>query len=406
MEFRIDRLGMEGDGIATGPQGDIYAPFTLPTEIVRGQLEGDRLANVGVLQSSPQRIAPVCKHFGTCGGCALQHASDPFLADWKVDIIRRALAAHGLTAPFRAIVSSPPNSRKRAVFAGRRTKKTVQVGFHGRNSGAIVPIEECHLIVPELLSAMPALQKLAKLGATRNTGIRMSVSVSDTGLDVGISEAKELEASVQEEVISIAIEDDFARLTWNGDVIALARPPSRRFGNAQVTPPSAAFGQATSQGEAALVAGVLEAVSGASRVADLFSGCGTFTLPLAEKAEVHAVEFDQAMLAALDAGWRHANGLKRVTHESRDLFNRPLLPAELNHFDAIVIDPPRAGAQAQCTQIAPSKITRLAYVSCNPVTFARDVKQLAVAGFIMDWLQPVDQFRWSGHVELVASFRR
>lgn len=406
MELRVERLGMEGDGIGHGPDGDIYVPFCLPGEIVRGKVTGDRMPDAEILTASRHRVTPICRHFGTCGGCSLQHASGAFLADWKVEALSRALGAHGLSAPLRPIITAPANSRLRAVFAGRRTKKTVQVGFHGRASGAIIPISECHLIAPELLAARPALEALTRIGATRSSPVRLGVTLCDTGLDVAVTDAKPLAAALQAAAIAIAITHDFSRLSWNGEIIAAARPAARRFGRAIVVPPPGAFAQATSQGEAVLVAGVLEATNGAKRIADLFAGCGTFTLPLAELAEVHAVETDAAMLAALDAGWRQATGLKRVTHAARDLFARPLLAAELGRFDAVVLDPPRVGALAQCAQIAASAINRLAYVSCNPVSFARDAKVLAAKGFVLDWIQVVDQFRWSGHVELVARFRR
>ncbi len=406
MDLRIERLGMEGNGIARGPHGEIYVPFALPGEDVRGQIADGRMAGAEIRRASPHRVVANCRHFGACGGCALQHASDNFLAKWKVETLTRALAAHGLNATLQPILTSPPFSRRRAVFAGRRTKKTVQVGFHGRLSATIVPISECHLIHPDLLSALPAIEQLTKIGATRTASIRLSVTLCDTGLDVSVTEGKPLQGTMLTDLATIAVAHDLARLAWNREVVALTRPPSRRLGQAVVVPPPGAFVQATPQGEAALVASVQQATMGAKRIADLFAGCGTFALPLAENAEVHAVESDATMLAALDAGWRQANGLKRLSHEPRDLFSRPLLPAELNKFDAIVLDPPRAGALAQCNQIAASTVRRLAYVSCNPASFARDAKALANQDFRIDWIQPVDQFRWSGHVELVAQLSR
>lgn len=406
MELMIERLGLEGDGIGRGPDGDIYVPFTLPSETVSGEFVDGRMKIGDILVTSPDRVTPVCRHFGTCGGCTLQHASDKFLAIWKVETVIRALAAHGLSAKMQPIVVSPASSRRRATFAGRRTRKTVQVGFHERHSSMVVAISECHLVEPQLLAAVPALAGLTRIGATRSLPIRMTVTLTDAGLDAGIIDGKELSAEMRDEAIIVATNHDFARLTWNGEVIVFARPAVRRFGKAIVALPPAAFGQATAAGEAALVASVKNVTDGAGRIVDLFSGCGTFALPLAEHAEVHSVEMDSAMLAALDIGWRQTSNLKRVSHEIRDLFARPLLAKELDLFDAIVLDPPRAGASAQCHQIAESKVNRVAYVSCNPVTFARDAKLLVGNGFKIDWIQCVDQFRWSGHVELVASLRR
>lgn len=189
-------------------------------------------------------------------------------------------------------------------------------------------------------------------------------------------------------------------------MIAQRAPPVQRFGVADVCPPPGAFLQATKHGEAHLLAAVQEAVAGARRIVDLFAGCGTFTLPLAKDAEVLAVEGEREMIVALDKGWRMAKGLKTVTHAARDLYRRPLLPDEFAKFDAVVMDPPRAGAEAQTAELVRSKIARIAYISCNPVTFARDAAQLVAGGFTLDWVQPVDQFRWSSHTELAAQFSR
>ena len=406
MKLKIERLGLEGDGVGRGPDGEAYVPFTLPGEIVSVEIVDGLMKIADILERSPHRINPVCRHFGSCGGCSLQHASDEFLATWKVETVIRALAAHGLGAKMRPIVVAPVSSRRRATFAGRRTKKTVQVGFHARLSNTVVPINECHVIEPQLLAAVPVLAGLTRIGATRSSPIRAAVTLTDAGLDVGITDAKEMSAEMRSDAIKLASDHDFARLTWNGEIVVAARPAAWRFGRAVVSLPPLAFGQATAAGETELVARVSQATDGAERIVDLFSGCGTFALPLAEKAEVHAVEMDSAMLTALDHGWRQASNLKRVSHEIRDLFSRPLLAKELDRFDAIVLDPPRAGASAQCHQIAESKVNLVAYVSCNPVTFARDVKLLVGRGFEIDWIQVVDQFRWSGHVELVASLRR
>ena len=406
MDLLIERLGLEGDGIAHAGGQEIFVPHALPGEIATGEPDGNRIGQARITRASADRVAPCCPHFGACGGCTLQHASDGFLAEWKAGTIVRALAAHGLAAPMRPILTSPPRSRRRAVFAGERTRKTELVGFHARGSDRIVPVSECSLIAPELLAARPALQALTRVGASRSSAIRIAVTTSDSGLDFSVTEAKPLEGPLWTSLTAIAESHDMARLAWNGEVVALRRPPGRQFGKARVMPPPGAFGQATAQGEAALVGAVREVVQDAARIADLFAGCGTFALPLAETALVHAVESDRAMLAALDAGWRVATGLKQVTHEARDLFARPLLPAELASFDAVVLDPPRAGAMAQCSELARSGLRRLAYVSCNPVSFARDCKILVAAGFAIDWVQPVDQFRWSGHVELAACLSR
>ena len=401
-EFHITRLGLKGDGIT---DNDRFIPFSLPDETFSGSFDNGVFCGKR-LTDAPARTTPPCPHFGTCGGCALQHATDDFLASWKVETITRALQAQGLSAPFRPIATSPPNSRRRATFSARRTKKTTQVGFHKRGSADIFPIEQCHLLKPEIMAALPACHALAGLGASRKGEIKISVTHSAAGPDINVLGAKALDGPLRARLATLANELALARLCWNGEQIADRARPVQPMGKASVLPPSGAFLQATSEGEAALIAAMQEAVSGAKRVADLFAGCGTFTLPLAAQAEVHAVEGEADMLKALDAGWRFAQGLKTVTTEARDLFSRPLVPLELKHYDAVVIDPPRAGAKAQMEEIAASDIRIVGAVSCNPVSFARDAKILTDAGFTLEWLQPVDQFRWSGHVELAAKLSR
>lgn len=403
MSVTIRRLGHLGDGVADGP---VFAALTLPGEEVAGAVKGDRIAQPKIINPSPNRVRPPCAHFKSCGGCALQHAADAFVADWKVEVVRTALRAQGLEAEMRPIETSPPRSRRRATLSGRRTKKGVIVGFHGRASDTMVEIPNCQLLHPDLMAALPMLEALVPLAATRKGEIAMSVTLSEDGLDVAVRNAKPLDTPLWGELGSFSQEYNLARLAWDGELVLEARPPRQRFGVATVVPPSGAFLQATREGQAALTKAAQAAVGDARHVADLFSGCGTFTLPLAEKAEVHAVEGEADMLAALDAGWRRAAGLKRVTHDVRDLFRRPLMPDELKRFDAVVIDPPRAGAEAQITELARAAVPVVAMVSCNPVTFARDAAVLVGAGFKLDWVQVVDQFRWSVHVELVSRFSR
>jgi len=397
-QHTITRLGLKGDGIT---DDGIFIPFALPGEVFTNASE-----NPVRVVTSPERIAPVCQHFGTCGGCTLQHGSDKFLAGWKADIIRRALQAQGLETTFKPVDTSPPESRRRATFSARRTKKTTQVGFHKRGSADIFDLTSCALLVPAIIAALPACHALAGIGASRKGEIKISVTDSAAGPDIAVHGAKLLDGPLRARLAALAAEHNLARLSWNDEQVVDRKRPLQAMGKAQVLPPSGAFLQATAAGEAALVAAMLTAVAGAKRVVDLFAGCGTFSLPLAEHAEVHAVEGQAGMLAALDTGWRHAPGLKTVTTETRDLFARPLVPLDLRRFDAVVIDPPRAGAKAQVEEIVASGIALVGAVSCNPVSFARDAKILVDGGFTLDWVQPVDQFRWSGHVELAARFSR
>jgi 23S rRNA (uracil1939-C5)-methyltransferase len=316
--------------------------------------------------------------------------------------VRGALAGQGLEAPFRPGHVSPPRSRRRATLAGRKTKGGVLLGFHARASDVLVAVPQCQLLHPDLIAAFPALEALVLAGGSRKAELALSVTRTLGGPDVAVTGGKPLDAALMLDLARVAEAQGLARLTWDGEVVALRSAPMQRFGRAMVAPPPGAFLQATAEGEAALLAAVTEATAGARRIADLFAGTGTFTLPLAEHAEVHAVEAEAAMLAALDRGWRQAEGLKRVSTETRDLFRRPIEPDELRGFDAVVIDPPRAGAEAQMAALARARVPVIAAVSCNPVTFARDARALVQAGYRIDWLRVVDQFRWSSHVELAA----
>ncbi|OYX44576.1 MAG: RNA methyltransferase [Rhodobacterales bacterium 32-67-9] len=403
MRLTVERLGHLGDGIAPGP---VFVPMALPGEVVEGDVVDGRVAEPKIVTPSPDRVRPACPHYRACGGCSLMHASDGFVAGWKADVVHTALAAQGLDAPFRSVITSPPQSRRRATLSGRRTKKGALVGFHGRASGTIVEIPGCQLLHPALMAALPLLAEVTALGASRKGEVALTATVSEGGLDLSVSDGKPLDKSLFSKLAELAERAGLARIVWNGEPVVTRSPAIQRFGLARVVPPAGAFLQATGAGEAALVGAVTEAVGGARRIADLFAGAGTFSLPLAGRAEVHAVEGEAAMLAALGAGWRRAEGLHRVTTEVRDLFRRPLLPDELKRFDAVVIDPPRAGAEAQTRELAGSGVPVIAAVSCNPVTFARDARILTEAGFAIDWVQVVDQFRWSPHVELAARFSR
>jgi 23S rRNA (uracil1939-C5)-methyltransferase len=396
---RVEHLTHQGMGRTAEGK---FVPRVLPGEEI--ELLDDGTARI--LTPSADRVAPPCRHYKSCGGCAMQHASDAFVAKWKIETVARALAAQGIEAEISGIETSPPASRRRAKLSGRRTKKGTLVGFHGRASDVVVEVPDCRLLSPALLATLPALHDLTALAASRKGEVGLTVTESLAGPDIQIETDKELTGELRIELAALAQKHRIARLVWQDEQVVMIEPPQQRFGKAQVVPPAGAFLQATAEGEAALLRAVKQAVGGASKVADLFSGCGTFALPLAETAEVHAVEGDKAMVAALDRGWRETQGLKRVTSEARDLFRRPLLRDELAKFDAIVIDPPRAGAEAQVAEIAASTVPLVAMVSCNPITFARDVKALIAAGFRIESLVVVDQFRWSSHIEVAAKLVR
>ncbi|EKE44640.1 23S rRNA (Uracil-5-)-methyltransferase rumA [Oceaniovalibus guishaninsula JLT2003] len=399
----IDRLGYRGDGIAPGP---IYIPRALPGEKVEGKVTDGRMTAPVILSPSPRRVTPPCPHYAECGGCSLMHAEDAFVAAWKVGIVRQALAARSLPAPITGIATSPPASRRRAVLTGRRTGDSVVVGFHAARSDRIAAIPLCRVVTPAIADALPILEEIVRATTGRDGEVSLTVTDGPAGLDVAVTGSGHLSGQDMSDLAVLAESADLARLTCDGETVALRRPPFQTFGPARVVPPPGAFLQATRHGEAALLASVRHALGDAARIADLFAGCGTFALPLAAKAQVHAVEGAADLTAALLGGWRTAPGMRPLMAETRDLFRRPLLAAELAGFDAVSIDPPRAGAEAQMRQIAASPIKTVASVSCDPVTFARDARILCDAGFVLDWVRVVDQFRWSSHVEIVARLTR
>ena len=404
-QWQIARLGRRGDGVAVGPEGQALAALTLPGEVIEGEAIDGRISSPRIATPSPDRVRPTCGHYRACGGCSLMHASEGFTAAWKQQLVETALAAQGLEAPITGLHISPPRSRRRALFSGRRTKKGALLGFHARASDVITDIADCQVIHPQIQAALPLLRQIVIAGASRSAELSLTVIHGPEGLDIAVTGGKPMDTALFQALAALADQGDLARLDWDAQAIT-RRPPALPLGRARVIPPPAAFLQATAEGEAALRDAVLTITQGAQRIVDLYAGIGTFTLPLAERAEVHAVEGLSAPLSALDAGWRTTPGLRRVTTETRDLARNPLMPDELARFDAIVIDPPRAGAARQAAQIARSTVDTIAFVACDPVNFAKDARILTESGFQMTQLLLVDQFRWSPHVETVAEFRR
>ena len=399
MAERVEALTHHGYGRLTS--GDLVRGV-LPGELIDAQDTG----RPRIIEPSTDRVAPPCRHAKFCGGCSVMHASDPFVANWKTEIIRNALAARKIETEICDIYTSPAQSRRRAKFSGRRTKKGATVGFHAAGSDTISEVRDCQLVVPEMLVVLPAMEELTKLGASRKSEVQITVIQSNAGADVWVQAEKPLDDALRVELANIGQSHRLARLSWNEETVVTLQSPEVAFGSAYVIPPHGAFLQATADAERVMVSAVQKAVGSVKSIVDLFSGCGTFTFPMAAHADVHAVEGDQSLLESLDKGWRQSSGLKHVTTECRDLFRRPLEPDELRQFDAAIVDPPRAGAEAQIKCLIRTRIPNIAMVSCNPVTFARDAQTLIESGFALDWILPIDQFRWSSHVELVGSFTR
>ena len=404
----IDRLGHLGHGIMQGPEGPIFVSGVLPGEEVSGTIAGDRLEDVRIVTPSADRVKPPCVHARACGGCQLQHAADDFVAAWKREVVCTALGAQGLAADVvrPGVLTSPPRSRRRATLAARRTKGGALIGFHARGSDVIIPVPGCTLLHPDLMALLPAVEALVALGGSRSTELAVTLTRSLTGPDVRVEGGKPLDSDLRMQLARVVEAHALARLTWGDETVALRAMPEVQLGAARAQLPPGAFLQATEAGEAALLAAVKEALGPQKKLADIFAGIGTFALPLAEGAEVVAYEGDAAMVVSLDKAARGAQGLKRVTAEKRDLFRRPVEPDEFKGVTGVVIDPPRAGAEAQAACLAASPVPVIAMVSCNPASFARDARILVAGGYRLDWVQVVDQFRWSHHVELVARFHR
>ena len=404
-DLTVVDIGARGDATAEGPDGPIYLPYALPGEKVRARIGGDRGDVLAVLEPSPERVTPPCPHFGRCGGCQLQHwAEEPYLA-WKREQVARALAKRGIGGPVEPIVRAWGQGRRRATLHAARGR----FGFIALGGAAIVPVEQCPVLSPALVAALPALKLIGALFSATRGDLNLQVLASETGLDVNVKGAGKVAAfdsARLADAARVAQEHDFARLSFDGEPFITHRAPFVVMGRAHITPPPGAFVQPTAEGERVLAALALEAVAGAERVADLFSGIGTFALRIAEQAETQAVEGEDAMLAALKLAAEHAEGLKPVSILRRDLLRTPLSALELKRFDAIVFDPPRSGARLQAEQIAKSKARKVAAVSCDPATFARDAKVLLDAGFELAKITPVDQFRWSPHIEIVGAFER
>jgi len=400
--FAIARLGSQGDGIAMAEGGEVFIPFALPGETVTAARQKDRAALMSVLEPSPLRIDPACRHFTECGGCALQHLEADAYRQWKREKVVHALKAKAIACEVDELVPCEPRSRRRVVFSARRTEAGMLLGFVRALSSEIIPIEECPISMPAIVAALDRLRALAGLVCATPKAFHMTVTATASGLDVAVQDAGKLGDNQRRIASNFVMAEGLARLSVDGEVIVEPKKPVVQFGPVAVAVPPGAFLQATEAAEQTMAGLVGQHLARARKVADLFSGCGSFALRLAEKSEVHAVESDAPALAALDRAFRFASGLKRVTGERRDLFRRPLTFKELNAFDGLVFDPPRAGAEEQSKQIARSDVPLVAAVSCNPVTLARDLRILLDGGYRLRSVTPIDQFLWSAHVEAVA----
>lgn len=406
----IAALGRRGDGVANADGGPIYVPYALPGETI--EVEGwpghpDRRRLLRVETPSAERIAPICQHFGICGGCALQHWSWPAYRAWKRDLVVAALAAAGLNAPVDDLIDAHGEGRRRAVFHARRgTHDVLDVGFAALHAHHIVPIDLCPVLAPAMNGAIKAAWVIAEMLQATAKPLDIQATATNTGLDVDVRGTGPLAPRQMMVLAGLVETHHLARLTRHGELIAQRASPTVTMGRASVTLPPGAFLQATAEGEAMLARLVSMHIGEARLVADLFAGVGPFALRLAETARVIAADSDAAAIAALTAAAAAVSGLKPITVERRDLFRRPFIAKELTRLEAVVFDPPRQGAQAQARELAASEVPVVVGVSCNPATFARDARLLVDGGYRLVSVTPVDQFRYSFHVEIVGHFAR
>ncbi len=397
MNLTISALGQYGDGIADAGGERYFVPFTLPGDQIEAEADDGRMRLVSVTDPGPDRIEPFCPYFGTCGGCSLQHVGPTTYAAFKRDLVRTALDHHGLDeVEVDPLIDARGAGRRRATLHVRRDA----AGYMRAKSHDVLDIEVCPILVPALREAAP---RIAHALHTLVGDADAHFTATDTGLDLSVKSERKLKPTATAE---FARAHKLARMTFNGEVVFMSRPPAVRMAASLVELPPNSFLQATAAAETRLGDLVLEGIGAAKSVADLFCGMGPFTLRMAAQAKVYAADSDRPAIEALKKAVNHTQRLKPVTAMVRDLFRDPLAPVELDPYDVIVFDPPRAGAEHQARELARSKVKRVVAVSCDPQSFARDAALLVAGGFKLRKVTPVDQFAWSPHVEVVATFKR
>jgi 23S rRNA (uracil1939-C5)-methyltransferase len=405
----IARVGHRGDGVAESASGPVYVPYTLPGDVVDAEAvpgHPDRRHLLRIESPSPERVAPFCPHFGLCGGCAIQHWRDESYRAWKRDLVVSALAQAQIDTRVDALIDAHGEGRRRAVFHARRSAKDIiEVGFSALRAHTIVPIDRCPVLAPDMDGAIDAAWKIAEVLKSQGKPLDIQITATNGGLDIDVRGSGPLDASRTAALARAAASGRIARITRHGELVTQVAPPVVTMGRAQVTLPPGSFLQATALGEDTLARLVADHAGKAKRLADLFCGVGPFALRLAERARVAACDSDANAINSLTRATATA-GLKPIEGSVRDLFRRPLSATELNGFDAVIFDPPRQGAEMQAREIARSKVPVAIAVSCNAATFARDAKILVAGGYRCEGVTPVDQFKYTAHVEIVARFAR
>jgi len=404
-EILIDKVGSLGDGMGQLNGQTVFVPGTLGGERVRVSGEPPRMVLEKILESSTGRTVPPCQHFGACGGCALQHMSGAANLEWKRAQVAMAFSRAGINIEVEPCIASPAHSRRRVTFTAKRTGGLVVLGFHGRERDEVVDIEHCTILTEKIESKLDQFRNLAATLIRSSEEIQIAINSCDNGLDLNLLLEQDPSEDMMAAFVRAFAKTSFLRAAINGDVMVEKEKPLVSFDDAKVIPPPGGFLQAVVEAESAMAGLVCGHLKTRKRVADLFAGCGTFSLRLAKHSRVHAVETQDNALSALMSA-SGTKGLKSITSETRDLEELPLMASELKPFDGLCIDPPRAGAEPQIREIAKANIRAIAYVSCNPTTLARDAAVLIKGGYILEKVTPIDQFVFSPHVEVVALFTK
>ncbi|MBB5073519.1 23S rRNA (uracil1939-C5)-methyltransferase [Bartonella callosciuri] len=398
----IDHIGANGNGVIKTSHGLVYVPFTLPGERAEIIVDGKYAKLIVLKEKSPERIDALCQHFGECGGCTLQHWHAGAYRIWKRQLVVDALKEYGLDIVVSPLIECKPYSRRRITLTAAMTPQGYRVGFNRHVAHDIVALEECPVSRSEIISKLDDIRMLCAFLSNHVKRFHITITHVENGLDVALSGCVIGDESLRQKMICAALSCGITRLSVEGEILVEQEKPLIYFGDVCVEFPAGGFLQTTSEAENIMGDIILTHLKKAKNAADLFSGVGTFTLRMAKKVNVHAVENDEGALANLDSAARFATGLKTVTCEKRDLFRRPLSAKELERFECVVFDPPRAGAQEQVRELAKTTIPRVIAISCNPVTFARDLSLLVAGGYTVEQIIPIDQFLWSPHVEVIA----
>ncbi len=404
-KIEIEYLGAHGDGVGQNAGERFFVPLALPGETWRR----DASAAWTCASPLPGRAVPLCRHFSLCGGCTAQHMPEEMYQDWKVGQVRQALRQQGISLEPGELIAAALGRRRRCVFSACKGQNgKVELGYHRARSHDLIAIEECPVLVPQIVQALPGLYDLLEFVLQPNASARVTALWCEQGLDVDLSKVSVSNDPQHRATIAALVRKlGLVRLTNNGDTIIMQSQPTVRLGKVSVPLPDATiFLQAVLEAEREICTNVINAVSKAGRIADLFCGIGSFTFDLAVRARVFAVDSERVAIAALEAGRDDAQGLKPIETLARDLFKEPLSRKELEVFDAVVFDPPRAGAEQQARMLAKSRVPTVVAVSCNPATLARDLSVLIDGGYQLQAVQPIDQFLYSPHVECVAVLNR